>query len=209
MPRKNPKSLSPSIDLATKNPLSSIHSACEVVRNNLNQALEYLDLISICAKRGLYNVDKVLSHEGLNVVGKGKVAGKDKVVGKIDKRKFVYILISTIVSAAIKEYAFESDSIRRLVDVNLEDDFDFKGDEDLMVFVIQSLIKNSLCHQAKINIWLDSKVRCLYFQDNRKKVSEEELEIELSFCKKVMKACGGNISWEVLEGEGIRFCLKF
>ncbi len=193
MPRKNHKPFSSSLTLATKNPLSAIRSACEKLQNNLNQTLEYLDLISVSAKRGLYVVEVVLN-EGPR---------------SIDERKFVYILISTVVEAALREYAFESYEQRSLVSVNLADDFDFKGDEDLMIFVILSLFKNSLHHRAKINIWLDSKARCLYLRDDRDEVLEEELGMELKFCKRVMKAFGGGIDWGILKGEGVELCLKF
>ena len=76
-----------------------------------------------------------------------------------------------------------------------------------MSFVVLNLLKNSLVRKAKINIWLDADKRCLYFKDNRS--DKVEIGLDLSFCKKVMQAFGGDISCKYTIGKEAEFCLSF
>jgi signal transduction histidine kinase len=207
---ENLKSLAGSIAHETRNPLSAIKGACEVVKDNLNQAMEFLDLISISSNRGLSIIDMVLQ----NI--------RDE---EIDKSKFISLSVASVVESAIKEFAFESEEEKELVNVNLENDFEFLGDESLMIFVLFNLLKNSLYYKAKINIWLDSDKKCLYFKDNGVGIPADKLEsifndfftsnkkggtgLGLPFCKRVMKAFGGDISCKSVKGEFTEFVLNF
>jgi signal transduction histidine kinase len=206
----NLKSLAGSIAHETRNPLSSIKSACELVKENLEDAMELLDLISICSSRGLMISEMILQ----NI--------RDE---EIDKSKFMHISMGTIIEGAMREYAFESYEQKKFVNIDLGDDFDFFGDETLMIFVVFNLLKNSLYYKAKINIWLDGDNRCLYFKDDAIGIPADKLEfifddsftsnkkggtgLGLPFCKRVMLSFGGDISCKSAEGEGTEFCLKF
>ena len=207
---ENLKSLAGSIAHETRNPLSAIKGCCEIIKNNLDEAVEYLDLISISSSRGLSMVDMILQ----NI--------RDE---EIDKDKFLNLSIASVVESAIKEFAFESEEQKELVNISLENDFIFKGNETLMIFVLFNLLKNSLYYKAKINIWLDGDKKCLYFKDNGVGIPTDKLEsifdsfftsnkkggtgLGLPFCKRVMKAFGGDISCVSKEGEGVEFCLQF
>jgi two-component system, CAI-1 autoinducer sensor kinase/phosphatase CqsS len=207
---ENLKSLAGSIAHETRNPLSAIRGCCEIVKDNLNQAIEFIDLISISSNRGLSIIDMILQ----NI--------RDE---EIDKSKFINLSIASVIDSAIKEYAFESNKEKALVSVDLENDFIFKGDETLMIFVLFNLLKNSLYYKAKINIWLDGDKKCLYFKDNGVGIPADKLEsifdsfftsnkkggtgLGLPFCKRVMKAFGGDISCKSKEGEFTEFVLKF
>jgi signal transduction histidine kinase len=180
------------------------------VKENLDSAMELLDLISISSSRGLMISEMILRNIGN---------------GEIDKTKFMHISMGTIIEGAMKEYAFENDEQRRLVNVDLSDDFDYFGDETLMVYVIFNLLKNSLYYKANINIWLDGNNRCLYFKDNGVGIPADKIDsifdsfftsdkkggtgLGLPFCKRVMKDFGGDISVKSVEGEGAEFCLQF
>ena len=112
-----------------------------------------------------------------------------------------------------------------MVNVDLEGDFIFKGDETLMIFVLFNLLKNSLYYKAKINIWLDADKKFLYFKDDGVGIPADKLELifddfftsnkkggtglGLPFCKRVMKAFDGDISCKSKVSEGVEFCLKF
>jgi two-component system CAI-1 autoinducer sensor kinase/phosphatase CqsS len=112
-----------------------------------------------------------------------------------------------------------------LLNVNLEDDFDFFGDETLMIFVVLNLIRNSLYYRAKINIWLDGDKGCLYFKDDGVGIAADKIDsifddfmtngkkggagLGLPFCKRVMNAFSGDISCKSTEGEGAEFCVQF
>jgi len=204
------KSLAGSIAHETRNPLSAIKGCCDIIKSNLDEAVEYLDLISASSSRGLSMIDMILQ----NIREE-----------EIDKSKFLNLSIASIVKSAIKEFAFESEEQRELINVDLENDFIFKGDETLMIFVLFNLLKNSLYYKAKINIWLDDDKKCLYFKDNSVGIPADKLEsifdsfftsnkksgtgLGLPFCKRVMKAFSGDISCKSVEGEGVEFCLKF
>jgi len=207
---KNLKSLAGSIAHETRNSLSAIKGCCELIKSNLDEAVEYLDLISISSSRGLLIIDMILQ----NI--------RDE---EIDKTKFLNLSIASIAESTIKEYAFEGKEQKELVNIDLENDFIFKGDETLMIFVLFNLLKNSLYYKAKVNIWIDSDQKCLYFKDNGVGIPSDKLEsifdsfftsnkkggtgLGLPFCKRVMLAFGGDISCVSKEGEGVEFCLKF
>ena len=210
MTKENLRALAGSIAHETRNPLSAIKGCCDIIKSNLDEAAEYLDLISVSSSRGLSMVDMILQ----NI--------RDE---EIDKSKFLNLSIASVVESAIKEFAFESEDQKELVNFDLESDFIFKGDETLMIFVLFNLLKNSLYYKAKINIWLDDDKKCLYFKDNGVGISTDKLEsifdsfftsskkggtgLGLPFCKRVMKAFDGDISCKSKEGEGAEFCLKF
>ncbi|MCE3255722.1 MAG: hypothetical protein K0R25_1216 [Rickettsiaceae bacterium] len=207
---KNLKSLASSIAHEMRNPLGSVKNGCYIIRNCLNEAMEYLDMVSASSSRGLSIIDIILQ----NI--------KDE---EINTANFVDLSIVNVVNLAVKEYAFESSKEKALVNIDLRNDFTFKGDETLMIFVLFNLIKNSIYYKAKINIWLDSDKKCLYFKDDGIGIPADKLEfifdsfftsnkkggagLGLPFCKRVMQAFGGDISCESKEGEGVEFCLSF
>jgi two-component system, CAI-1 autoinducer sensor kinase/phosphatase CqsS len=176
----------------------------------LNQAQEFLDLISISSARGLMVSDMILA----NI--------RDE---KIDTANFVDLSISSVVKSAIREFAFESETEKGLVSANLENDFKFRVDETMAIFVLINLLKNSLYYKAKINIWLDADKKCLYFKDDGVGIPADKLGsifdsfftsnkkggtgLGLPFCKRVMLAFGGDISCKSVAGEGVEFCLRF
>ena len=208
----NLKSLAGSIAHETKNPLSAIKSCCAIVKDNLSQAMEFIDLISLSSDRGLQIIDMIL----VNIRE-----------GEIDKNKFVQLSMANVVKKAIKEYAFESQTERLLVKMKLDKDFIFKGDETLMIFVLFNLLKNALCYKGEINItldeWKDNNV--LYFSDYGVGIEKEKLPnifdsfftsdkkggtgLGLPFCKRIMQAFGGDTSCKSVRGEYTSFTLYF
>jgi two-component system CAI-1 autoinducer sensor kinase/phosphatase CqsS len=216
---QNLKALAGSIAHETRGPLSTIQGCCDIVkdslnqaRNNLDEAIEFIDLIAISSNRGLSIIDIILT----NIREE-----------KIDSSKFIDLSISSVIKSAIKEFAFESEEQKKLVNIDLESDFNFKGDETLMIFVLFNLLKNSLYYKAKIDIWLksDNDFNYLYFKDNGVGIAAGKLEhifddfftsdkkggtgLGLPFCKRIMQAFDGDISCKSKDGEGVEFCLKF
>ena len=206
----NIKSLAGSIAHETRNSLSAIRTASDIIKNNLDEAIEYLDLISISSSHGLSVIDIILQ----NIREE-----------EIDASKFTNLSMSNVVESAIIGYAFANATEKDLINVDLSNDFNFKGDKTLMIFVLLNLLKNSLYYRAKINIWLDSKNKQLHFKDNGIGIPADKLEsifdsfftsdkkgdtgLGLPFAKRVMLAFGGDISCKSKTGEGVEFCLQF
>lgn len=205
------KSLAFSIAHEVQNPLFAIRGACEIVKNNINESLEYVDLAIASANRSLQIVDLILAN--INE-------------GKIDKNNFTNLKMAEIVKMAICEYAF-SDKQKELIEFDLAEDFIFHGEENLMIFVLFNLLKNALYYKAKVSISLKNgeKSNYLYFADQGPGISTDKLKslfddfftnnkkdghgLGLPFCKRVMLAFGGNISCKSVIGNGTEFILSF
>ena len=180
------------------------------MQENLKQMTDYLSLISNCSNRGLMISEIIL---------------KNISDGKISDDNFVQLSIADIVKSALNEYAFTSNDEKSLIYTDLKDDFNFTGDETLMIFVLFNLLKNSLCYKANIKISLDSKHKHLYFKDDGIGIDENKLPfvfddfftsnkkggtgLGLPFCKRIMQAFGGDIRIKSIKGKGVEFCLKF
>jgi two-component system CAI-1 autoinducer sensor kinase/phosphatase CqsS len=221
------KSLSALIASETKDPLYGIRSACDIMRDHLDEAMKFVDLISFSSSRGLLFADMIL---------------KNINDEEIDKSSFEDLSIKDVVENAIVQYLFNNREEIDLLNINYDDDFVFRGDETLMSFVILNLLKNALASQAKIHIWFNSKERCVYLRDEGDGFSEEKLKdifneqkvgfakpdqrqakpdqrcasqmqtsivLGLPFCKRVMNAFGGDISVKSEVGKGAEFCLQF
>lgn len=225
---QNLKALAASIAHETRNSLSAIKGCCDIIKNNLDEAVkgaacdiiksnldeavEYLELISVSSNRGLMIADMILTNIR---------------EGEINKDNFVNLSMAKVIKQTIKEYAFASNKEKELVNVDLSNDFVFKGDETLMIFVLFNLLKNSLYYKAKINIFLESdeEHNYLHFKDYGVGIAQDKLPnifdnfftndkkggtgLGLAFCKRVMQAFGGDISCKSIEGEGVEFCLRF
>jgi len=200
---KNLKYLTNSIIQETRDPLFMIKKTCEIARSNLDQTIELLYSISDCASHSILAIDIALQNSSIE---------------KIDKSKFVDLSIANVVDEAIGKYFFKNKKEIELLNVDLANDFIFKGDENLMSFVVLNLLKNSLVQKAKINIWFDADKRCFYFKDKLEYIFNERkpnfqnptsTEIGLSFCKRVMRAFGGDIFVKSGVGIGTEFCLWF
>ena len=190
------KSLAFSIAHETRNPLAGIKGCCELMKDNLNQLIEYIDLIYDSSSQGLAMIDTILN----NI--------RD---GNIDKSNFTDLSISNTVKKAIKQYAYKSKDEKVLVSLNLENDFIFKGDENMMIFVIFNLLKNSLYYKSKIEIRTEIKSggNYLYFKDYGPGIEKDKLPLifesfftsgkkdgtglGLPFCKRIMTAFDGDI----------------
>ena len=204
------KFLAFSIAHESRNSLGGISQICDLMKENISQLNEFFDLIKTTANRSLQVNEMIL---------------QNVKEGEIDKSNFVNLSIATIVQLAIKEFVFEDEEQKELVDVDLENDFMFLGDQTLMIFVLFNLLKNSLFYNAKIEIWLNSKNKTLYFKDDGVGISADKLPyifdsfftsnkkggtgLGLPFCKRVMQAFGGDIACTSIEGQGVEFCLKF
>ena len=150
---------------------------------------------------------------------------------KLDAHSFKYMFIQNVVTKALAEYVFLPVE-RAGVYSNLRQNFEFKGDETLLIYVLFNLFKNSLYYgqgRADFKISLSSVINerqnVLVFRDNGPGVSNELQEhifeefvsinkeqgtgLGLAYCKRVMRAFGGDIICHSVLGEFTEFRLEF
>jgi len=205
------KSLAFSIAHETRNPLAGIKGCCELMKNNLNELIEYIDLMHDSSSQGLAMIDMILN----NI--------KD---GSIDQSNFIDLSISDTVKKAIKQYSYKNQEEKNLINLDLEDDFIFRGDENMMIFVIFNLLKNSLYYKSKIKIRTEAKPdgNYLYFKDYGPGIEKDKLALifesfftsgkkdgtglGLPFCKRIMTAFEGDIICRSEIGKWTEFQLK-
>ena len=205
------KSLAFSIAHETRNPLAGIKGCCELMKNNLNELIEYIDLMHDSSSQGLAMIDMILN----NI--------KD---GDIDQSNFIDLSISDTVKKAIRQYAYKNEDEKNLINLDLEENFIFKGDENMMIFVIFNLLKNSLYYKSKIKIRTEAKPdgNYLYFKDYGPGIEKDKLALifesfftsgkkdgtglGLPFCKRIMTAFEGDIICRSEIGKWTEFQLK-
>ena len=206
------KSLAGSIAHETRNPLAGIKGCCELMKDNLNQLIEYVDLIADSSTQGLAMIDMIMA----NI--------RD---GEVDKSNFTDLSISDVVKKALKQFSYQNQQDRNLVSYDLSEDFIFRGDENMMIFVIYNLLKNALHYKAKIEIRAEIKSdgNYLYFKDYGPGIESDKLELifesfftsgkkdgtglGLPFCKRIMTAFNGHIICRSELEKGTEFEMKF
>jgi signal transduction histidine kinase len=206
------KSLAGSIAHETRNPLAGIKGCCELMKNNLNELIEYIDLVADSSSQGLAMIDMIMA----NI--------RD---GKIDTSNFTDISISDLVKKALKQFTYRNEEEKELVNFDLEQNFIFKGDENMMIFVIYNLLKNALHYKVKIEIRTEIKSdgNYLYFKDYGPGIESDKLELifesfftsgkkegtglGLPFCRRIMRAFDGEIICKSELEKGTEFEMKF
>jgi signal transduction histidine kinase len=134
------------------------------------------------------------------------------------------------VETSLSEYSLR-DSDKKLISVEIKNDFEFYGNSLMIKHVLFNLLKNALhyikaANKGKITIWTETggKVNKLYFEDTGKGIPKDYLPhifdqfftrtafgsgVGLAFCKMVMTKLGGDITCESVEGDYTRFILTF
>jgi two-component system CAI-1 autoinducer sensor kinase/phosphatase CqsS len=158
------KSLAFSIAHETRNPLAGIKGCCELMKNSLNELIEYIDLVADSSNQGLAMIDMILANIR---------------EGKIDKNNFIDLSISDTIKKALRQYSYKNEEEKDLVRFDLGDNFIFKGDENMMIFVIFNLLKNSLYYKSKIKIRTEAKPdgNYIYFKDCGPGIEKDKLEL--------------------------------
>ena len=152
---------------------------------------------------------------------------KDSIAGSPNMER---LSVTECVNKALQRYSFKGLE-KDLIICDLTNDFQFKGDEILVVHILFNLLKNALYYIArvrkgKIYIHFEQGERenMLHFKDTGKGIAKEVLPnifdkfysqteggvgIGLSFCKMAMEWMGGNITCQSIEGEYTEFTLHF
>ncbi|SBS38705.1 CAI-1 autoinducer sensor kinase/phosphatase CqsS [Marinomonas spartinae] len=154
---------------------------------------------------------------------------------KINTEEFSYFSMAEIIRQAIDRYPFDSSKERSIIQVNLNQDFQFLGSDILMMHVIFNLIKNALVftnntQEASIKVTLDTSANAnrIYFRDNGRGIplqdrayifenfySSGNLDkgagtgIGLAFCQKVLASFNASIKCDSEFGKYTEFVLSF
>lgn len=231
---KSLKALAGSIAHEMRNPLGQIRFSLHGIRNLLPRPvahhepgaapkpLSHTDLNTIY---GHMAQGEIAIDRGLQIIA----MTLDEVSGKpIDRTRFEYLPASTTTRKAIEEYSFDSPGERHKVKVIIRKDFTFKANETAYLFILFNLIKNALFNfkqhpQALLTITVDAphiKVR-----DTGPGIPQEVLEtlfgsfatsgkaggtgLGLAYCRRTMRAFGGDIVCHSVLGQHTEFTLSF
>ena len=146
----------------------------------------------------------------------------------IDTTAFRYLSAAEVVQQAVEEYCYDSEDARGKVQVQVANDFTFRGDETAYLFVLFNLIKNALYYlkpfpHTRVSILVgDQQVKV---RDNGPGISAEVLSglfepfrsvgksggtgLGLAYCQRVMRAFGGQITCASAKGEFTEFTMRF
>ncbi|MBM3162666.1 MAG: hybrid sensor histidine kinase/response regulator [Chlorobi bacterium] len=150
----------------------------------------------------------------------------------IDTSTFTYCSCVAVTRKALDEYGYESDTGREKLSFEHGEDFVIKVDETLYVFVLFNLIINAfyfirpLPHaRISIRIQRGGKQNRVYVRDTGPGIPPENLcrlfeafftsgkkggtGLGLAYCKRVMRAFGGDIVCDSVQGEYTEFMLTF
>lgn len=138
--------------------------------------------------------------------------------------------IEQCVQVALDRYPFNENE-RKLVNYDIKHNFQFNGNEELMIHVFFNLLKNALyylkeANKGEISIWTEvsHKYNILHFKDTGKGIDEKVLPhifdrffsrtyhgtgIGLAFCKLVMQSFGGDIRCHSVVDEYADFIMTF
>ncbi|NNU43057.1 ATP-binding response regulator [Ramlibacter montanisoli] len=146
----------------------------------------------------------------------------------LDASAFRYLSAAEVVQQAVEEYSYDTEEARDRVIVQVQEDFTFRGDETAFLFLLFNLIKNALYYvpaypQTRVTIFVgDQQVRVRdsgpgiapdvlkgLFEPFRSVAKSGGTGLGLSYCQRVMRAFGGGIECDSLQGEFTEFRMKF
>lgn len=222
--------LAGSIAHEMRNPLSQIKSSLDGIEKNLplpthNNTSALVNLHSLKNLYEYVSVGGIAIKRGLQVISMILDEVKEK---SIDPHTFNYLHAAQATQKAIDEYGYETESERSKIALEIKNNFVFKGDETLFLFVLFNLIKNALYYfkvkpHAKISITIDQHQiivhdtgpgipsdRLPYLFDSFQTSGKQGgTGLGLSYCKRVMQSFGGDIHCQSMLGEYTEFVLDF
>jgi CheY-like chemotaxis protein len=145
-----------------------------------------------------------------------------------DTSGFTFLSAAVCAEHAVSDFGYESEAQRDRVRLDEVADFMFKGDETVLTLILFNLIKNALYYlsafpDATVSVTVDShritvrdtgpgiapdKMDRL-FEDFQTSGKAEGTGLGLAFCRRAMRAFGGEIRCESQLGEFTQFTLSF
>ena len=146
----------------------------------------------------------------------------------LDASAFRFLSAAEVVQHAVEEYSYDTEEGRDRVSVEVTEDFTFRGDETAYLFVLFNLIKNALYYvpvhpQTRLTITVgDQKVRVRdtgpgiapdvlagLFEPFRSVAKSGGTGLGLAYCQRVMRAFGGSIRCDSVQGLFTEFIMSF
>ncbi len=212
-----------------RNPLGQIQYSLENIDRNLptpstSQATQALPEQKV---RELYRhlaQGRLAIKRGLQVIAMTLDQVNEKT---IDPASFTYMHAGEVTRKAIDEYGFESDAVRHKVQLQVIRDFPFMGDETTYLFIIFNLIKNAVHYfplYPDANLVLTVDRDCVTVCDTGPGIAKQALPnlfepfrtagkadgtgLGLAYCRRAMRAFGGDIACDSVFGHYTKFTLR-
>ncbi len=222
-------SLAGSIAHEMRNPLGQIRHSLESMRQSLpipttKAQAQQLSPEEVNALYGHLAQGDIAVERGLQVIS----MTLDEVNAKpLNPVGFDYLSAANVCGKAVLEYGYESQEQRSRVSVEVVNDFLFRGEETAYLFVLFNLIKNALYYlpaypHAQLVITVDTGT--VKIRDTGPGISPERQRrlfepfrtsksggtgLGLAYCRRVMRAFGGEIACESEQGEYTQFNMTF
>ncbi|WP_070966210.1 ATP-binding response regulator [Vibrio sonorensis] len=217
-----------------RNPLGALKASLEVLNSVLpNPKLEKSQSYRITADEVALAREVLTDAQEVIRTGNETI---DLLLTSIDQNRvststFVKHSVAEVTQQAIDSFSYKKASDRRVVKVDLEQDFQFLGSDTLLKYALYNLLKNAFYYQNNDRFEIEIKLRKgdtyneLTFIDNGVGIDPDTMEnifkdfytsgktnsygLGLPFCKKVMKAVRGDITCRSIVGEWTLFTLTF
>ncbi|TFZ08202.1 ATP-binding response regulator [Ramlibacter humi] len=153
----------------------------------------------------------------------------DELAAKpLDAANFDLLSASEVAHKAVDEYGYESEEARAHVEVHVLEDFHFRGEETAYLFVLFNLVKNALYYLGPnpgTRVTVTVGGRRIRVRDNGPGIAPDVLPtlfepfrtvgkaggtgLGLSYCRRVMRAFGGDIRCESVQSSFTEFAMEF
>jgi two-component system CAI-1 autoinducer sensor kinase/phosphatase CqsS len=207
------KILLPKKPIATYNNKSTLH---QITTKNLIEIYNTIEQSDVIINRGNKIIDSILD----NIQGK-----------EIEVKKFGRVLAVKAIQKAVNDFGYENIEDKKLIKLNFESDFEFFGDEDLFIYILFNLLKNSLYYKNKPDFAIEittknttthnivtvkdygvgiekSKIKEI-FESFITSGKEGGTGLGLDFCRRTMMSFKGEIKCESELGKWTEFSLIF